>query len=310
MKKNDRGDLLKELEIKKIQSEIARNEEERLKIEFERGELERKAKLPWYKKKELYKLFGSILVFVTISWFYADKLFVPLMQAENTRLTLDNQQWRENLSKQEKKFQEKEEVFRAEYVEKMKEQRAEYTRLKAQEAQLAARYKNLSNSLAISETEKLRYLSEYKILARQVENKDNLISNLSSRIQSEEVRKYIGENVSLSGGAFRNPNSQLSDYLKSVVSPTVTNFSTDSSWTDRLGLRLGYSGRKANDQNLSVDNVIKSSSIYNFGRTDSVLNPFGLLNLQTQRGISYESTVARVIKPVTSLDSSWFKIKR
>ena len=120
MKRNKNDSKVEEFEIEKIQSEIARNKEERLKIEFERKELERNALLPWYKKKLFIQAIVAGIVFVPLAWFYAEKALIPMIQADNIRLTLENESKSVALNNQEKEFQERIIAFRKEMGEQIK----------------------------------------------------------------------------------------------------------------------------------------------------------------------------------------------
>ncbi len=189
-KRNETNASLKEsLEIKRIQSEIAKNEEQRLKIQIEREQLQKIAALPWYKKKELYLSIGAAFIFVTLLWFYAEKLVIPMIRSDNIRLTVENERVRADLTRRQNEVDAKEQLFAAKNIEKLRELRAEYTIISAEEKELAARYKTLSISFAASRTAADGYRSQSESISKAVSLMENKIIELNARIASAEQEK-------------------------------------------------------------------------------------------------------------------------
>jgi hypothetical protein len=257
-----RTTLREELEIKRIQSEIAKNEEETIKVQFEREQLQKEAERPWYRKKQLYHSALTILVLVTVLWFYVEKLLTPMIQADNIKLTLDNERVRADLFKTQNEFATKEQAFIADNLEKLRELRSDNERLRSDKRDLAARYNSLSNSLAISNTEADRYRRQYNIVSKEIAESENKISDLNDRIKLAEQVKGYSSYLSLPAGISGNSYGHLNTNLNAAAGlPSFQN------WMDSLskGQRL-YGGylfsQKATDslliRGLTLDSLLRT----------------------------------------------------
>lgn len=73
---------LRDLELKRIQAEIERNNAERKKIERD---------LKLFHPHSLFRIFISAILTVPLMWFYLEKIAIPAFQAENIHLKWENE---------------------------------------------------------------------------------------------------------------------------------------------------------------------------------------------------------------------------
>lgn len=87
MSQND-NDQREDLQTRRIQSEIAKNEEQVLRSQIEREQLLKKISLPWYKRMEFFQILSLTVIFVALVWFCTIKLLTPL-RLENELIRSD-----------------------------------------------------------------------------------------------------------------------------------------------------------------------------------------------------------------------------
>ncbi len=183
-------DLIKEKELKKVDAEIARIEEERKKFKFERNELERKSNLHWYKRPLFIQAIIAGIVAVPLIWFYVKDVALPLSRRENIKLSKDIEERDQELIRKEKSFNAmKVEHERKEgvYIGKLKTLNDDYDKVESLLGELANKYESLSNE---SNGYKEKYAIAKEVLEKQkgeIEEKKLVISGAIER------GKYISE---------------------------------------------------------------------------------------------------------------------
>lgn len=83
----DEPSPVQQLEAMRLEAEIRKLRAEASRIEGEAERERYEAALPWYRSKRFYRLLAASLVLVPVAWFYIKELIVPMMQAENARIS-------------------------------------------------------------------------------------------------------------------------------------------------------------------------------------------------------------------------------
>ncbi len=190
--------LLKEAEINRVNAETT-------KIELENRELR------WSIGKLLFKAFIFSIISVPIIWFYVEKIALPIHNRDNIELEWKISVAQDSLNKaikihkkdvltllQEKTTQ------KNEYILDLQEILYEKSMLDSAYKVLSDDYKNLSNTLTLTEKERERFRNEFTNLESNFKSKANRISELNQKI--ELAKQKGGHNliaVSLAGSPIR-----------------------------------------------------------------------------------------------------------
>ncbi|MHC4268123.1 MAG: Lcl C-terminal domain-containing protein [Planctomycetota bacterium] len=168
---------IKEKELKKVDAEIARIEEERKKFEIESKELVRKFNLPLYKKPWFIQaFFGGLVAGALIAGFMLDHFLkvTELIKKEQVALKKDAEE-----NRQQKKLFETEMIIKEkEYIGKLETLKIDYDKVNSINKELVEKYEELNK-------ENDKYADEINNLVAQKAEIDSKRSAVSESIKQE-----------------------------------------------------------------------------------------------------------------------------
>ncbi len=220
-------DHIKEKELKRIDADIAKIEEERNKLEIESKELVRKFNLPLYKKPWFIQaFFGGLVAGALIAGFMLDHFLkvTDLIKKEQIALKKDADE-----NRQQKEFFEAEmNIKEKEYIGKLEALKLDYDKVNSINKELVGKYEEINK-------ENDKYADVIKGLVAQkteIESKRSAVS--------ESIRQEV-----------RLAKARKSDvYLTSDIAKRLF---LDSSWKPQTYTVNNFEEKTINDNNIVID---------------------------------------------------------
>lgn len=185
-------------ETDRIKAEISRIEAETHKLQLETAEFEKKINSPWYRKEKFYQILVAGVLAIPLIWFYVKEFAIPFIQAENIKLSLQNEETRQELNALKNDYEEKlqnlrieKENQRLDYLAQLKDIKAQYKNLDSTRQALAAQFGELSNLYEITKSKRDEFKSKSDQLNRQIYEKDKLIANFDKKIKQVEQEQIL-----------------------------------------------------------------------------------------------------------------------
>jgi len=224
-----------EAEVRRINAEIAKFEQEKIKLELETKELERYQKLPWYRKRQFFQALGGITA-IFLVWSFFDKFIKPIYELKTIQLSREIEAKQDSLNQLNKVFQVRIATLQAEeavhierYITELKTIRDERDSLKLKMEKLLQQYEKLINEGSLARTERDSYSRKFRETQQELNKEKEKTRALSARI-SEGEKRY--ENVSQSnqrsrfsieiGALSQLPSSGIQEMFNTFIRNNLT----------------------------------------------------------------------------------------
>lgn len=225
----------------KLQAEISKINEERLKIELERLELKNKISLPSKVLRTLLWIVGSF----TLLWFYFIQIGLPISRSENIKIGLENEIVKKELYLKEQEYTKKLVGLDSMIFEQNKSYQQKLSTLLDQNNILVngnnillVQYDSLSTKMSLTQVERNRYSEQANSLRMTIERQEKQIEKFEHELvrAKDEQKQLIREITNKSPDLVikSHYNGQFTNEREIVLSGVATD---SDDWVSRVLVR-------------------------------------------------------------------------